>query len=222
MVTILGIDEAGKGPIIGDLVIAGTLIEKEDESKLIEMGVKDSKLISPRNRDLMFKKITEVVKNYEIVTISPQEIDDVLFSQDSNLNKLEAMKCAALINKFNPDIAILDCPSPNIEAYKAYILTLLDNREINLIVEHKADFKYPVVGAASILAKVTRDKGIGALRKKYGEIGSGYPADEVTRKFIKENFELYPEIFRKSWKTFENLRKEKEQSDLSKFDSKAQ
>jgi ribonuclease HII len=217
MAVILGVDEAGRGPIIGPLVIAGALIEDDDESRLREAGVRDSKLVSPRNRELIFKKIINIVKNYEILIVSPQEIDETLFSQDLNLNKLEAIKTAVLINKFNPDIAIVDCPSPNISAYKKYLKTLLENKKINLIVEHKADNKYPVVSAASILAKVTRDKSIEDLKRKYGEIGSGYLTDEITQKFIKENFELYPEIFRKSWQTFNNLKNNKEQKKLEDF-----
>lgn len=217
MVTILGVDEAGKGPFIGPLVIAGAIIEKKDESKLIDMGVKDSKLISRRNRDLMFKKIVDVIKNYEIIVINPEEIDEAIFSQEMNLNKLEGVKTAALINKFKPDIAIIDCPSPNPELYKQFLLKRIKNKKIKLIIEHKADFKYPIVGAASILAKVTRDKSIDDLKKKYGEIGSGYLTDEITQKFIKENFEFHPEIFRKSWKTFENLKNEKNQKKLEDF-----
>ncbi len=217
MVKVLGIDEAGRGPIIGDLVISGVMIEEEDEEKLISFGVKDSKLVSKKNREPMYKKIVDSVLNYDIIVVSPEEIDDVLFSQDLNLNKLEAIKSAMIINKLQPDKAILDCPSPNVESYKEYIRTFLKNKDIELIVEHKADLNYPVAGAASILAKVTRDNSIVELEKKYGIIGSGYPADEKTQDFIKKNFEKHPEIFRRSWSTFKKLEKEKKQKKLGEF-----
>ena len=198
-------------------MLAGVLIDEKDKFKLGDIGAKDSKLVSKRNRELISKKIMELAKNYEVIVVPPQEIDEALFSQESNLNKLEAVKSAMLINKFNPDIAILDCPSPNVDQYTEYLKTFLKNKKVKLIVEHKADYKYSVVGAASILAKVTRDESIEKLKKKYGEIGSGYLTDEITQKFIKENFELYPEIFRKSWKTFNNLKKSKEQKKIGSF-----
>tara|TARA_Y100000310_G_scaffold342412_1_gene445568 strand:- start:250 stop:903 length:654 start_codon:yes stop_codon:yes gene_type:complete len=217
MVKVLGIDEAGRGPIIGDLVIAGAMMEEDDEGKLINIGVKDSKLVSRRNRALIYKKIVGILKGYEIMVVSPEEIDEVLFSQDLNLNKLEAIKSAMIINKLEPDKAILDCPSPNVESYKEYVRTLLKNKDVELIVEHKADLNYPIAGAASILAKVTRDLGVEELEKKHGVIGSGYPADERTQDFIKKNFEKCPEIFRRSWSTFKNLEKEKKQKKLGEF-----
>ena len=217
MVKVLGIDEAGRGPIIGDLVISGVMIEEENEKKLISIGVKDSKLISKKNREPMYSKIINSVLSYDIIVVSPSEIDEVLFSQDLNLNKLEAIKSAMIINKLKPDKAILDCPSPNVESYKEYIKTFLKNKEIELVVEHKADLNYPVAGAASILAKVTRDRGVVELEKKYGTIGSGYPADEKTQDFIKKNFEKHPEIFRKSWNTFKKLEKTKKQKKLGEF-----
>jgi ribonuclease HII len=217
MVKVLGIDEAGRGPIIGDLVIAGAMMEEDDEGKLVNIGVKDSKLVSRRNRALIYKKIVGILKGYEIMVVSPEEIDEVLFSQDLNLNKLEAIKSAMIINKLEPDKAILDCPSPNVESYKEYVRTLLKNKDVELIVEHKADLNYPIAGAASILAKVTRDLGVEELEKKHGVIGSGYPADERTQDFIKKNFEKCPEIFRRSWSTFKNLEKEKKQKKLGEF-----
>jgi ribonuclease HII len=214
---ILGIDEAGRGPVIGDLVISGVMIEENDEKKLKELGVKDSKLIAPNKREVMFDEIVKITKEYEILIVKPSEIDEAVFSKEMNLNKLEGVKSALIINKLKPDVAILDCPSTNTEAYKEFVKTFLKDKEIKIISEHKADYNYPVVSAASILAKVTRDEGIVKLREKYGDLGSGYPADERTQEFIKNNFEKHPEIFRKSWATFKNLQKSKEQAKLGEF-----
>ncbi len=101
--------------------------------------------------------------------------------------------------------------------YEEYVKIFLKDKKVKIVCEHKADYKYLVVGAASILAKVTRDREIEKLRKKYGNLGSGYPADEITQEFIKKNFEKHPEIFRKSWKTFQNLKKTKSQKNLGSF-----
>ena len=214
---ILGIDEAGRGPVIGDLVISGVMIDSEDEGKFKELGVKDSKLILPAKRERLFDQVKKIAKKYDIIKVSPKEIDEAVLSEDMNLNKLEAVKSAMIINKLNPDKAILDSPSVNTEAYGDYVRLFLKNKNIELVVENKADYNYLVVGAASILAKVTRDGEINKLKKKYGEMGSGYPSDPITKNFIEKNFEKYPNIFRKSWKTFQNLVKNKEQKSLSRF-----
>lgn len=217
MKTILGVDEAGKGPVIGPMVMAGVLISEADEKKLKEIGVKDSKLLTPKKREELFEKIKKIAKNYEIIIIQPKEIDEAVESQESNLNKLEAIKTAMIINKFNPDLSILDSPTVNLHKYEEEIRFYLKNKELKLKAENKADVNFQSVGAASILAKVTRDREIEKLKAKYGEIGSGYPADPITQKFIKENWNKHPEIFRKSWATFKNIANKKEQKGLSEF-----
>jgi ribonuclease HII len=214
---VLGIDEAGRGPVIGDMVMAGVMIDEEDESKFGDIGVKDSKLIAPNKRKSLFKEIQKITEKYHIIEVSPKEIDEAVFSKEMNLNKLEAVKSAMIINKLKPDKAIVDCPSNNTSSYEEYLRMLLKDKSIELVVENKADFNYLVVGAASILAKVTRDEGIEKIKKKYGNIGSGYPADPNTKRFIMGNFEKHPEIFRKSWATFKNLKSGKTQKKLGEF-----
>jgi len=215
VMNILGIDEAGRGPVIGNMVMSGVMIEKNDEEKLGEIGVKDSKLLLPNKREFLFDKIKKISKKFEIVEISPKEIDEAVLSKEMNLNKLEAIKSSMIINKLMPDIAILDCPSNNPKKYEEYLRIFLKDQKVKLVIENKADSKYLVVGAASILAKVTRDRSIEVIKKKYGEVGSGYPSDPNTQKFIKNNFDRHPEIFRKSWATFKNLKKGQEK--LSDF-----
>lgn len=214
---ILGIDEAGRGPVIGNLVIAGALFNSKDETKLKEIGVKDSKLILKNKRKILFEEIKHIAKGYHVIEIPPNEIDEAVFSKEMNLNKLEAIKAAMIINKLKPDKAIIDCPSNNARGYEGYLKTFLIDKDVKLVVENKADFKYAIVGAASILAKVVRDEGIEQIKKKYGAIGSGYPADPITKEFIKENFMKHPEIFRKSWATFKNLQNAKNQKNLGEY-----
>ncbi len=214
---ILGIDEAGRGPMIGPLVLAATVIDAKDEKKLIEMRVKDSKLLLPRQREELFDQIKEAVAAYRIVAVSPQEIDAAVESEETNLNWLEADHSAALINELKPDKAILDCPSPNIKAYTAYVKKRLTVK-CEIVAEHKADENYPIVSAASILAKVTRDREIAAIKKRIGqEIGSGYPADPITKAFVEKHYQRYPDIFRKSWAPYKALLRKKGQKRLGEF-----
>ena len=119
MVDVLGVDEAGKGPVIGSLFIAGVLIEEENISKLESIGVKDSKLLTHKKRIILADNIKKIVKKYKILQIKPSEIDRAVGKEDGlNLNWLEAHKTAEIINILKPDRAIIDCPSPNISKYK--------------------------------------------------------------------------------------------------------
>ncbi|MEK6934586.1 MAG: ribonuclease HII [Nanoarchaeota archaeon] len=215
MVNILGIDEAGRGPVIGPLVIAGVML---DESKVdtILKGVKDSKLLTKEKREELYPKIINST-NYKIIIIEPIEIDEALMSQELNLNWLEAHKSANIINDLEPDIAHIDSPSPNKEHYKEYVKKLLNNKNTELIVDHKMESKSKLVAAASILAKVTRDNEIEEIKKAYGEIGPGYMSNPITQKFLEENWEKHPEIFRKSWISWKNHKNNKEQKKLEGY-----
>ena len=217
MVIICGVEEAGRGPVIGPMVMCGVLIDEKDSSKLKAIGVKDSKLLTPMQREQLFNKIKEIVKEYEIVIIPASDIDDALESEHLNLNWLEAITSAKIINKLDPDKAILDCPSTNIKAYSDYVNKNL-NVDVKIIAEHKADVKYPVVSAASILAKVTRDMEIKKIKDKIGiNLGSGYPSDETTQQFLKENWSKYPDIFRKTWSSYKKVALVSKQRGLREF-----
>lgn len=194
------------------------MINEIDEQKLIEIEVKDSKLLENNRREILFDKIINVAKTTRIINIEPKEVDDAVLSKDEmNLNWLEAKKSAEIINEFKPDVVILDCPHPIPKKYEEYVRNLLENPDIRIICEHKADSNYPTCSAASILAKVTREREMDKIKQKYGETGPGYPSNKTTQEFIKSNFEKHPEIFRKSWKTFQNLVKNKSQKKLEQF-----
>jgi len=217
MAKICGIDEAGRGPVIGPMVMCAIVIDKAKEKKLIGLGVKDSKQLSPEQRERLFPKIKEAADKVEIVILSPKDIDAALESEETNLNWLEADTTVFMLNKLRPDVAYIDCPSNNIVAYSNYIRTKLKSKT-ELHSEHKADEKYPVVSAASIIAKVTRDNEIKKIQKKIGvDFGSGYPADPMTKKFLEENWKRYPEIFRKSWESYKNVVDSKKQKKLNQF-----
>lgn len=217
MTLTCGIDDAGRGPVIGPMVLSGVLVKEEDIESLKSIGVKDSKKLTPRKRVYLFNKIIKIVKKYSILKVFPEEIDGSLNS-GINLNDIEAIKSANIINELNPQKAIIDCPSPNLRAWKSYVLELLHNKNVELIVEHKADVNHAVCSAASILSKVTRDSEIEKIKKKIGvDFGSGYSSDPITQKFLKENIEKYPEIFRKSWSTYLDHKGSKSQKDLGEF-----
>ncbi len=217
MSLICGIDEAGKGPVIGPLVICGVLISEKDLPKLQALNPKDSKLLTPKRRSELEKKIKQVVKDYKIIKVSPKEIDNAVESKTLNLNWLEAIKCAEIINSLKPNTVFLDCPSNNINAFSDYLKNYLDNKKISLTCSHKADQKYIIVSAASILAKTTRDSEIEKIKEKIGiNFNSGYPSDEKTQEFLKKYHNKFPEIFRKSWASYKNIKKAKQKS-LAEF-----
>jgi len=213
MVKVLGIDEAGRGPVMGPLVFGGVMIKEGDEELLGE--VKDSKLLTHGKRMQLDKQI-RANSDFKVITVSPAEIDRALDpeNKEMNLNWLEAHKQAEMINELNPDTAIIDCPSTNCKAYEAYLRELIINPKIKLIVENKADMNYPTCAAGSILAKVRREEEVDKIKEKYGDTGSGYPADPKTKKFIQENWNKYPEIFRKTWATYKKLANQKDQKTL--------
>lgn len=209
----IGVDDAGRGPVIGPMVIAGVLLDKNAAERFKKLGVKDSKLLLPGARERLAKEIKVFSMAHEIVKISPEEIDSALNSKTFNLNKLEASKMGYVINRLTEarkDMKItvyVDCPSNNIPAWRNILMGFVERKDLNFKVEHKCDLYHVECSAASILAKVTRDEEIEKIKKWIKEdIGSGYPADPVTKEFLKKNMKKYEDsgIFRKSWQTFKN------------------
>jgi ribonuclease HII len=220
MTLTCGIDEAGRGPIIGPMVMAGVLVDEIGAQKLKKLGAKDSKLLSPKQREELFPKIKEIVKDFKIAIISPEKIDEAVQSTEGmNLNWLEAKNSALIINHLKPERIVIDCPSTNISDYKNYLLRLLDNKKVDAVVEHKADLHHVECSAASILAKVTRDNEIERLKKGVVEdFGSGYLTDPKTLEFFEKFHNVYPDLFRKSWAPYRKKMEGKNQKNLFDFD----
>lgn len=206
---IIGIDDAGRGPVIGPMVLTGVLIDDKKEEEVIKkMGAKDSKLLSPTQRKKLSDKIKkDYVYKYEI--IEPKEIDDF-----PNLNNLEAIKSAEIVNKLMKNIhekvrVVVDCPSVNTQSWGDFLMNEISKKElIELACEHKADFNHPVVSAASIISKETREEELEKLKKELNiNFGSGYPADPRTKDFLVETFgnKKYDNIIRKSWSTYKKI-----------------
>jgi len=221
---IIGVDDAGRGPIIGPMIVAGVLFDKEADAILKKHGVKDSKMLLPGTREKLAHEIKKLSLGYEIVKILPAEIDDAVIS-GFNINSLEANKMAYAINQLvdglDKDAKItvhVDCPSNNINAWKAVLLKYINRKEMDFKVEHKCDVNHVECSAASVLAKVTRDDEMKKIRGEYNiECGSGYPADPVCVEFLKtpRARELAEKgLIRKSWQTWKNHNKEIEQKKL--------
>lgn len=220
---ILGIDDAGRGPVIGPMILAGVLMTKEQEKSLKTAGINDSKQIPHPMRIKMSKIIMEKAISYHVAKTEAVDIDSSI-KKGTNLNTLEAQKTAEIINELNKKKdkiqVIVDCPSVNTGAWKNTLIGYIDNLDnLEIHCEHKADANHTCAGAASILAKVAREEEVEKLKKKFGDFGSGYPSDPFTKKFLKEKGrELsHSGIFRKSWQTWKALYPEKEQATLSSF-----
>ncbi|MBS3073762.1 ribonuclease HII [Candidatus Pacearchaeota archaeon] len=220
----IGIDEAGRGPIIGPMTFGGVLADEKQIKILKELGVKDSKLLPHPKREFLSVQIKKNVLACTTLAISPRDIDKSL-AEKINLNQLEAKKAAEIINFLKKRVdeveIIVDCPSTNIISWRNYLLQHIKNPEkIKLRCEHKADLNHTIVGAASILAKVLRENEVEKIQKNIDQdIGSGYPSDPTTIEFLKKHSLKFKDsgIFRKSWQTWKDLHPPKSQKKLGDF-----
>ena len=207
-------DEAGKGSVLGPMVVAAVGVSSENV--FTEFEVADSKLLSPRVRERLYAIIR---KRFRVATvrIDAHEIDEIRMGM--TMNACVARAHAQVIDKLSPSIAYVDACDVNAFRYADMVKSHLE-QSCEIVSEHNADQNFKVVSAASIVAKVTRDRAITALSKKYGEIGSGYPSDPVTIAFLSAYIDEHkcpPPIARKSWKTITAMLRKKQQSQLSQF-----
>jgi len=219
MTDTAGVDDAGRGPIIGPLVIGGVVVSRDRVNDLVSMGVKDSKLLTPNTRVQLAPRIRVLATRVSLREIQPKEIDDVVLHGRKlrRLNFLEARIMAEVINELHPSEVYVDASDVNEERYGDDIRSFLMNsfKSIKIVSEHHADRRYPAVSAASIIAKVHRDKVIERLHEEYGDFGSGYITDPKTMQFLRNYRRLhdsYPPIVRVSWKTAKEIEDELVQS----------
>ncbi len=202
---ICGVDEAGRGSLLGPLVIAGVSLKRSKIRKLSSMGIRDSKKLTPAARERLYKKIIEYVDDYYIARINPKTIDRSV--KKHQLNSLEAKYMAKVIEKLKPNISYVDSCDVNPKRYGKEINKMVKRGKIRSY--HHADSRFVIVSAASIIAKVNRDKAIAKLRKEH-DLGSGYPSDRKTinfvSKYISDRKEI-PSFVRKSWKPVQAMLK---------------
>jgi ribonuclease HII len=206
---ICGVDEAGRGSMVGPLVVAGITISKPKISQLKKLGVRDSKKLSPAARERLYKKIIETVDDYYVVRIPPRIIDKSV--SNHSLNHLEAKYMAKVISKLSPSTAFVDSCDVNSKRFGKEISELTSNTKIRSY--HHADSRFVTVSAASILAKVSRDRAIMKLANSH-DIGSGYPSDPKTKIFVKKLIRKNRDLsfLRKSWKPVQILMKKRKLS----------
>ena len=202
---ICGVDEAGKGPVIGPLVVAAVAVKNAKDIK--DLGMKDSKQLNPVKR----RELSNIIKDkfdYTIEIIEAEKVDE--YRKQNRLNDLNREAFEKLISKLNPNVAYVDAADVNEHRFGKQIKEKLTNEnDTDIISMHKADEKIDVVAAASIIAKEAREEEIGKLKKEIGDFGSGYPSDERTIKFLKSFYAdngKWPTGTRKSWKTIERIR----------------
>jgi len=214
---IAGADEAGRGCVLGPLVIAVAVAKEEAAEGLKKAGVKDSKLLSASSRERLAKVVRKEC-GVLVEKIAAEELN-VLMKRKVSLNEIEAMRIAKMLMKLGEGVKAVYVDSPDTEAkrFERRIRKYFD-APFSIVSEHKADFKYPIVSAASIVAKVERDAEIGRIKKIVGyDFNSGYSSDAVTIDYLKKNLhnpKLRPFI-RMEWKTVANLKQRK----ISEFDA---
>jgi ribonuclease HII len=213
---ICGVDEAGRGPVMGPLVVSGVTLD--DESQLTGMGVKDSKRLSPVRRQEIAQKI-RAIADVHTIEVPAEEID--VLRDEMTLNEIEVNLFSSVLDRLRPAVAYVDSVDVNSDRFGKDIRRRLDF-DIEIVSKHKADDLYPIVGAASIIAKTTRDNEIEKIKTEIGqEIGSGYPSDPITmdflEKWIRENHDSPPHT-RRSWETTKRIMRRASSKELNEFE----
>jgi ribonuclease HII len=212
---VCGVDEAGRGPVMGPLVVSGVSVD--DESQLDGLGVRDSKKLSPKRRFELAEKIVSIA-DVETVMLPAQEID--VLREEMTMNELEVNLFVSVLDKLRPTLAYVDAVDVNADRFGSDVTRGL-NFDVEIVSEHNADDTYPIVSAASIIAKTTRDNEMEKIAAEIGqEIGSGYPSDPITisflQKWIRENHDSPPHT-RRSWETTKKILKEESVRKLNEF-----
>ena len=215
-----GIDEAGRGPVIGPLIIGCAVFDEKGKTELKKLNVRDSKKVAPSRRKTLEPLIKELALEWELIEISPGEIDRL--RRRHSLNAIEAMKVAELILSLDqvPELIYIDAVDNVSQDYTKRVIGCLSSMNSDFIMpkivsEHRADDRYIEVSAASILAKVERDRIVENICQTQGDFGSGYPSDEKTKEFLKKLMKegTLPEFVRRSWNTIDK----RKQSSLKDF-----
>ena len=222
---LIGIDEAGRGPVFGPLVIGICAVPDDAEPLLMDIGVKDSKDLSSKKRqhiETWFREQCDKEGWFgTTVVIQPERIDQALQQQGLNWLEVEGFREALQQVPYERELTIVaDACDVNAERFTQRITAGLDGwpyPQSTIISEHKADQRHPVVGMASILAKEERDRRIEAMSARVGfNVGSGYPSDPATKKALPALVEqrgIDPEV-RWGWATVERFWAEHREGDV--------
>ena len=206
---VVGIDEAGRGPVFGSLFIGYCVYEVKDKKEITKIdsfletiGAYDSKILSSKKRNEILQKVSSNKKIKLLFDkISPKEIDNC-----NNLNELELKYIAGFLSNLKPNCVFIDAFSSNPKGFEEKLKSKL-NFNCKIVAENKADNKYRIVSLASIFAKEKREEEVLQIKKTGFDIGSGYTSDPTSQKFLRENFkdEKLKKHIRKSWQTYKKL-----------------
>lgn len=203
---VAGVDEAGRGSILGPLVVSGISASSSMIKELARIGVKDSKQLTSAQRARLYPQIFKSCSNVRTEVLAPSDIDRFVEPKIKfrGLNFLEANAIARIISNLDADVSYVDSCDINPKRF-AKVISGIIQKDKKMVVSHHADEIYTAVSAASIVAKVTRDRHVQKIRRKYGEIGSGYPSDpqtiEFLAKWVKKEVSI-PPFARRSWRTW--------------------
>lgn len=203
------IDEAGRGPMIGPMVVCGLLFDDDVEKTLCDLGIKDSKQLTPRRREDLYDDILSLTKRSSIRKVPASRIDE-LRERGVSLNEIELREFISITKSLRPLKLFVDAVDVKAERFGLAIAerSRLGAAGIEVISEHRADLTYPMVSAASVIAKVERDRAVLRLHDEYGDFGSGYPRDPKTISFVRgliAKKQGLPPIVRKSWQPIRRL-----------------
>jgi ribonuclease HII len=209
---VCGIDEAGRGPVIGPLVVASFSIYEDKISLLEYLNVKDSKKLTAKRREELFSQILDLPGSHFFRILTPNFLNSEMKKYSLNEIELTAFKEAILGLKVPLKKVICDSCDVNAERFSRNLKESLGNEFMSceIIASHKAEDKYSIVAAASILAKVKRDELIKKIEEDSGfSFGSGYPSDPKTINFLEDYYKInnsFPDFVRTEWKTLSNIK----------------
>jgi ribonuclease HII len=202
---LLGFDEAGRGSVLGPMVVGAYLLDADDADAVRTAGGRDSKGMTPAAREAAAILLKEMARGWEAVVLDAVTIDR------GNLNRLEEDIFVEVTGRLRPDRVQIDAPVPprGLERFQRRMAQAMSMPLDRLDVANQAEDRFPAVGAASIVAKTTRDAALQRLRDEHGELGSGYPSDPVTRRYLEgllERGATLPDFVRTRWGTIKAMR----------------
>lgn len=207
--------------MLGSLFVGGVLVDEDDMDELDSLDLKDSKELSDADREGFVAPIKELAVDTVVKEVTASEIDEL--REVTNLNVIELRTFASIIEQLEPDKAFIDLPEPDGERFADKIRKELPDgfKDVEMVAEHEADDTYPIVSAASILAKSAREAHTAELKEKYGvDFRTGYPHDQDTIDFLKDYLAEHgklPEETRMSWSTAQRIVEESEQRGVDEF-----
>ncbi|WP_440766076.1 ribonuclease HII [Natronorubrum sp. DTA7] len=228
-----GVDEAGKGPVFGSMFAASVALE---DPTVLPDDIADSKRLAPERREELAATIREDDRiRVGVAEITTARIDD----PETDMNSLAVTAHAEAIDgaleglshdalESDSITGLCDACDTDADRFARRVneacagVSSLESSTAALEIDarHGADDDSRLVGAASIIAKVERDAHVAAIAEEYGPVGSGYPSDPNTRKFLESYVEEYaalPPFARESWSTCEDVLADAQQTGLERF-----